>query len=134
MLSFDSDDAAGVIELTVDGRIESGDYDAALAAIEHQLRRHDKVDVVEVIRDFDGMTPSLWWRDLAWSYSHLDQFGRCAVVTDQSWIGPVVRIVGALMPAEVRAFPLAEIDAARHWARHESGTDADAGPARATAG
>jgi hypothetical protein len=39
------------------------------------------------------------------------------VVTDKGWIGPVTRAAGALIPAEVRVFPLADIEGARAWVR-----------------
>ncbi|QIG78986.1 SpoIIAA family protein [Stakelama tenebrarum] len=117
LLTFDKDATAGVIEFTVDGEIGAGEYDAVIAALEEQIARHGRVSVVEVIRSFTGMAPSLWWKDVTWGFSHLDCFARAAVVTDRGWIGPVSRAVGALMPAEIRAFQLEEINAAREWVR-----------------
>ena len=117
MLTFDKDADAGVIEFTVDGEIGAAEYDAVIAALEEQITRHGRVSVVEVIKSFTGMAPSLWWKDVTWGFSHLNEFARAAVVTDHGWIGPVSRAVGALMPAEIRAFRLEEIEEARKWVR-----------------
>jgi hypothetical protein len=117
MLTFDKDADAGVIEFTVDGEIGKPEYDAVISALEQQIEAHGRVSVVEVIKSFSGMPPSLWWKDVSWGFSHLNQFARAAVVTDQGWIGPVARAVGALMPAEIRAFRMDEIEEARAWVR-----------------
>lgn len=45
------------------------------------------------------------------------EIGRCAVVTDHGWVGSITRGVAALMPSEIRAFPIAEAESARAWVR-----------------
>ena len=120
MLRYEVDDAAALIELTCDGRVDKAEFEAAIAAMESLIERKGRIHVVEVIRDFSGIDPSLWWRDIGWSFSHLEAFGRCAVVTDSSWITPVARMVGALMPTRVEAFRLDQLDLARAWVCEEA--------------
>lgn len=117
MLDIKIDEVAGYIELTVDGAIDSAGYEAAVAAIEALLKTHDKINAVEVVRSFAGMEPSLWWRDLNYSFSRLDSFGRCAVVTDNGWMGPMARFFAAFLSVQVRTFDLKDLDAARAWAK-----------------
>jgi len=117
MLELATDPAAGVIEITVDGDISRADFEAAVQAIETLVARHGRVNAVEVIRRIGTMPPSLWWRDLSYSVSHLDKFGRCAVVTDKGWIGPLARFFAAFTHVEIRTFPPDELEAARLWAR-----------------
>lgn len=117
MLTFETDAEAGVIEFTVDGHIDKAEFEAVVKALEAQIERHGTVNVVEVIRDFSGMDPSLWWQDMTWGLTHLSKFARAAVVTDSGWIGPMVRGVSALMPAQIRVFPMRDLEAARAWAR-----------------
>ncbi|MBR0553464.1 STAS/SEC14 domain-containing protein [Stakelama marina] len=119
MIDFVTDSQAGVIEFTVDGRISREQYDAVAAEIESQIAQHGKVNIVEIIRDFEGMEPSLWWRDIRWGFDHLSQLSRTAVVTDSGWIGPVSKAVGALMPVDIRVFPMRDLDAARLWVRED---------------
>lgn len=117
MLTMTTDDAAGLVEITVDGTITAQDFDRVAAELERLLETHRQLNVVEVIRGYTPtFDPALWWRDISWGFGNVHRFARAAVVTDSGWIGPVARAVGALMPAEIRTFPLAELDAARLWA------------------
>lgn len=117
MLDIKIDETVGYIELTVDGAVDKAGYEAAVAAIEALLKTHDKINAVEVVRSFGGMEPSLWWRDLNYSFTRLDAFGRCAVVTDNGWIGPMARFFAAFLSVEVRTFEMKELEAARTWAK-----------------
>jgi hypothetical protein len=116
MLAMTTDENNGLVELTVDGRIERADFERVVAEFERLLETHKQLNVVEVIRNFEGIDPSLWWQDVRWSFGHIHRFARAAVVTDSGWIGPVTRAVGALLPSEIRTYPLADIAAARLWA------------------
>lgn len=107
----------GLVELVVDGAIAREDFDKVVATLEDAFATHGKVNIVEVVHTFGGIAPRLWWQDVKWSFGHLDRFGRCAMVTDSGWIGPVARVMAAVLPIELRTFALAELDAARTWAR-----------------
>ena len=121
MMTFQADDAAGIIEFTIEGRVERADYEAVVQAFETMIAARGKVGVVEIVHDYRGIDPSLWWRDVQWSFGHLNDFGRCAVVTDHGWIGPVTRFAAAFMPMEIRVFGVEQIDAARTWVREGQG-------------
>lgn len=107
----------GLVELVVDGAITRADFDKVVAVLEGAFADHSKVNVVEIVRKFGGVPPRLWWQDVKWSFGHLDRFGRCAMVTDSGWIGPIARVMGAMLPIELKTFGLGELDAARAWAR-----------------
>jgi hypothetical protein len=107
----------GVVELTVAGAIDRPDYDRVVAELESAAAAHGKLRVIEVIEQIGAIDSSVWWQDIKWAWQHMKDLARCAVVTDSGWIGPVTRAVGALLPAEIRVFRLAEIDAARAWVR-----------------
>jgi hypothetical protein len=117
MLSIAADDAAGYIELALDGGVNNAEYEAAVRTIDRLIAKHDRINAVEVIHGMPILPPSLWWRDLNYSLSHLEKFGRCAVVSDSGWIGPISRFLAALLPIEFRTFPLGELEQARAWAR-----------------
>lgn len=115
MLMQQTDPLTGVVEITVDGPMTRTDYDAVVAALEAAIAAHGKVRVVEVIRAIGPVDSSIWWQDVKWGFAHLKHIGRCAVVTDKGWLGSITRAVSAVMPAEIRVFSLAELDAARAW-------------------
>lgn len=115
MLDWTVDEAAGVIDLTVDGAIEREDYERLIPVLEAQIAKHGKLRVVETVRKIGPIDWSLWWRDLKWVVQHRDSLARCAVVTDHGWIGPITRASAALFSGEMRVFPEAQADAARAW-------------------
>ena len=119
MLSCYLDSADGVVEITVDGAITREDYARVVAVLETELARRDKLRVVETIRAIGHIDAAVWWRDVRWAFSHMDKFGRCAVVTDKGWVGTITRAVAALMPAKIRVFPPAAPDEARAWVRED---------------
>ncbi len=116
-MTIASDDAAGVIEFTVDGEVTGGEFDGAVEAMEAAIARHGKFSAVGVIRDFAGMELAAWWKDIRWGAGHLSKVGRVAVVTDIGWIAAATKGAGWMTPAEYRVFPLADLEAARAWAR-----------------
>jgi hypothetical protein len=119
MLSYTVDEDAGLVDLTVDGAITKEDYSKVRDAVDGVIARYGKVRVVETIRTLGPIDAAIWWQDMSWAFSNLSKVSRAAVVTDNGWIGPVTRAVGALLPSEIRVFPLLEVAAARAWVREE---------------
>ncbi len=117
MMRFESDEASGVMEFTVEGGVTRAEYDAAIPAMEAAIAKHGKLSAVAVIRSFSGMELGAWWKDISWGVGHLGKIGRVAVVTDVAWIETATRMGAPLSPGEVKLFPPAEIEAARAWAR-----------------
>ena len=46
---------------------------------------------------------------------HAGSYERVAVVSDQDWLRPTLRVLSALVPGQLRAFPLAELPQAKAW-------------------
>lgn len=42
-------------------------------------------------------------------------------MTDARWAAPAMRILSVLWPGQARAFPLADLEAAKSWAADETG-------------
>lgn len=117
MITSSTDPADGVVEFTVSGGISREEYDRIVAEMNAAIAAFGKLRLIEVIEQVGSIDSSIWWQDVKWAWRHLKDVARCAVVTDKGWLGPVTRAVGALLPAEVRVFPLAEIGTARAWVR-----------------
>lgn len=119
MIEYREDPGSNVIEILVDGGISREEFDQIAARLEAQIARHGKVRLLEEIRSFGGIEPAAFWGDLKFSLRHLTDFSRCAVVTDQRWIEWVTRALDPLLSCEIRHFPPAQIEAARHWLRED---------------
>ncbi|HEX5916769.1 MAG TPA: STAS/SEC14 domain-containing protein, partial [Nocardioides sp.] len=86
------------------------------------IAEHGKVRLVYVLgHEFDEYEDDAVWEDLKLGVSHPASFERIAVVTDARWVGPTIRLFSVLWPGQARAFPLAELEAAKRWAADEAG-------------
>lgn len=128
MLKVDLDPEAGFLELTVDGAVDDLDYQAAVDAVNLLLARHAKIDVVEVVKAIGWVAPIVWFKDMQFHLTHRDFMRRAAIVSDKGWVGPLTSLAAPLYSATIRTFTLAELDAARAWARTgDAATSAEGG-------
>jgi hypothetical protein len=99
------------------GQVTRADYTSILVPeIERLLRDHAKLRIYyEVAPDFTGFEPGAMWEDAKLGLGHLTAWGRVALVTDVTWIGRTATFFAAIMPGQVRVFPIAETAAARAW-------------------
>ncbi|MEG6508356.1 STAS/SEC14 domain-containing protein [Methyloligella sp. 2.7D] len=106
-----------VVAIAFTGEITRKDYEMVLIpAVEKALKTHDKISIYYEIRtDFAGVDPTAAWEDFKLGMEHLSRWRRIAVVTDVEWIANSVRFFAIMMPAEMKAFPLADAPQAREW-------------------
>lgn len=90
-----------VIILSMSGRLEKADVDQAMRRLDKAFESGGKVHLFVEVLGFEGMPREAWWSDLSQGFhylSRLKQFGRIAIVSDQSWIRIASRIESALLP------------------------------------
>lgn len=117
MLSIRSTKSAGLIEITIDGPINRSDYEVVVGEVDELLKTHDKLNVIEVVREIGWVDFDVWWKDLVFHLTHRRWLNRVAVVSDKGWVGPLTRFFAPLYPAEIRTFPLSGLNEARNWAK-----------------
>ena len=118
MIRVLNDMPAGVLGLEAIDDVEEEDYEEVLIpAVEAAIAEHGKVRLVYVLGpDFDEYEGEAVWEDLKLGARHPSSFERIAVVTDARWVGPAMKVFSILLPGQARAFRLAEMEAATHWA------------------
>ena len=114
-LDYDEDDAKGVIELRIAGRVTADRFEQVVERMEAFLGRHETVRIIEVVESFDGIDLSLLFDDVLFSLRHMRRFTHIAVVTDLGWIERMTNAAAVVLPAKVRVFPLDSLDEARAW-------------------
>ena len=114
---------AGVLGLQAIDDVEEEDYrDVVVPAVEAAIAQHGKVRLVYVLGpEFDEYEGEAVWEDLKLGVRHPMSFERIAIVTDARWAARTIRIFSVLLPGQARAFPLADLEAAKRWAAEESG-------------
>lgn len=105
-----------VIAFRIDGKVTSAEYDRLAAEMEDRLERAEMLRAYAEIVSFEGMPIEAFFKDLRFGIKHWNDFSRAAVVTDESWLERVAAVEDKLLPhIRVRAFPLAEREAALKW-------------------
>jgi hypothetical protein len=112
----------GVLGLEAVDDIEKEDYEKVLVpAVEAAIAEHGKVRLVYVLgHEFDEYEGEAVWEDVKLGARHPASFERMAIVTDARWAGPAVKIFSVLWPGRARAFPLAQLEAAKRWAASDA--------------
>ena len=108
-----------VIALTVSHKITGGDLQAIMDRLDQMMSRHPKVHVFVETKQIDGIEiaglPGYMARAMP-LFGKLGQFGRVAVVADQSWIRFGTRVESALLPfISYRTFEPDEREVALAW-------------------
>jgi hypothetical protein len=107
----------GTLGFAAKGEVTASDYETVLVpAIEKALAEHDKISLLYVLGDdFSGYDMAAMWDDTKVGMSHLFSWKRIAMVTDHEGYRRMVQGFGFLIPAEVKVFPAAELEAAKEW-------------------
>lgn len=119
MISYEEDPSSHVVEIKVDGAISQEQFEEIAGKLEARIALHGKVRLLEEIRGLGGIDPSTFWDDLKFSLRHLNDFSRCAVVTDRRWIEWFAKAVDPFVACEIRHFPPEQIEGARRWLRED---------------
>lgn len=105
-----------VVGLHATGQVTREDYDTvAVPAIREMATAHDRIRLLYVLGDdVDGFTAGAMWEDTRVGVGHLGSWERIAVVTDADWMRHAVRLLGWMLPGEVRGFH-GDLEAATSW-------------------
>jgi hypothetical protein len=107
----------GIIGYSAVGKITADDYSKVLIPeIEARIAESGKVRLLYVLgADFEGFEVGAMLGDATFGFRHFLDFERIAVVSDNAAYRSMVEGFGLMMPAEVRGFPIAEMDQAKAW-------------------
>jgi hypothetical protein len=111
--------APHVVAFRVGGKLTAREVERVFDALDDALDLHETVNLYAEITKLSGLSLEALVKDLAKSLGllgRLNRFGRYAVVTDARWIQKAAGIEDRLIPGlEIRAFPLAQSEAAGAW-------------------
>jgi hypothetical protein len=81
MLSYKEYDNALAVEIVIKGFVSTQEFEDTAKKLEAFIARHGKVNVLEVIEDFEGMDGTAFWQDFKFSLAHLNDWvrGTCLI-------------------------------------------------------
>lgn len=109
-----------VVAMHLSGKLTADDVKQYKDAFEAALAAHRKVGICVDLTGFADMSAAALVADFKVEMgllAHLDQIGRCAVVSDKEWPQAIIQLVAPIFPGfEMRVFPPDRRDAAIAWA------------------
>ena len=115
MLSYKEYDNAQAVEIVLQSRVSTEEFDRVARQLEAFIARHGHVRVLEIVRDFEGMDASAFWHDIKFSLRHLKDFSRVAIVANPDTHHLWSSLVAPFMSCDVEHFAPGEEEAARDW-------------------
>jgi hypothetical protein len=119
MLTLIEDLPEGVVGVEAQGKVTSEDYERVLVPAVEAARAKSgdgRVRLLYVLgHELPDYTAGAAWEDAKLGLGHLRSWERIAIVGDADWLRRAVGGLGWLMPGEIKAFGLKELDSAREW-------------------
>jgi hypothetical protein len=115
MLSYKEMDNLASVEIEISDRVTTEEFEATAKKLEAFIARHGRVQILEIIHDFEGMDAGAFWSDFKFSLRHLKDFSRCAIVSDTKWFSPLSALAEPFIDCEVAYFQPEDLEAARNW-------------------
>lgn len=105
-----------VIGMKISGKVQVEGIEMITKIIDEKLERHEKLNVYVEFEDVMRFSSEAFIKDLKFSFSHLGDFEKEAIVSDKGWLGTLIKITDKLYPSvEVRHFSKDETNEARKW-------------------
>jgi len=121
MLEYTLNAAEGILEIKPLSRLRSDDFQALTTAVDEYIVEHGALTGIIIAAD-----PFPGWEDFGALVSHLkfvrsaqQDVSRVAVVTDNSVLTIIPKVVDHFISAEVRHFDSSQRDEAVGWLRSE---------------
>ena len=107
----------GTIGFEAVGEIDDDDFEDVVAPVlRQQIANGDKLRLLYLLgpqlREYDGDAAQ---EELKFAARHATAYERVGVVSDESWLGPALRLLSVFVPGKIRGFPVADLAEARSW-------------------
>ena len=117
MLRRIADMPAGALGFEAVGSVDDDDFeDVVEPVLRREVAAGRAIRMLYVLgpdmREYEGDALA---EELKFAARHATSYERVAVVSDQDWLRPALRVLSALVPGQLRAFPVAQLDEAKSW-------------------
>lgn len=119
MIDYREQPDSNIAELVIDGDVRRPDYDRVCARLEALIERHGRIRLLEDIRDIGDFDLSIIPADIGFSFHHLKDISHCAIVSRETALEWLAKVLDPLLRCKVRYFTDADIAAARAWLRED---------------
>ena len=104
-----------ILGFELSGKLTDEDYQIFVPEIERNLKRHDKLRILVVFKDFKGWDLHALWDDVKFDIQHFNDFEKIAMVGEKSWQKWMSIICKPFTMARVKYFEKREFAEAMDW-------------------
>ena len=99
------------------GNVSKDDYEQTLVpAIEKAARESGSINFLMLLEtNISNFTYGAWMQDAKMSLKHYGKWHKVAIVTDQKVIEKISQLLSFVSPAEVKGFPVSDVELAKVW-------------------
>ncbi len=117
MLKQISDMPPGTIGFEARGDVDDDDFEDIVAPVlRREIAAGRKVRLLYLLGpqlgEYEGDAVK---EEMKFAARHATEYERVAVVTDESWLRPALRMLSVLVPGQLRGFPVAQLQSAKEW-------------------
>jgi hypothetical protein len=117
MLKQMPDMPVGTVGFEAMGKVEDDDFERSVEPVlRREIAAGRKIRLLYLLgpelREYEGDTLA---EEMKFAARHPNSYERVAVVSDEDWLRPALRVLSVLVPGQLRAFPVAQLAAAREW-------------------
>ncbi len=117
MLRQIPDMPAGTVGFEAIGKVEDDDFeDVVEPLLRDEIALGRKIRLLYLLgpalREYEG---DAVLEDMKFGARHPTAYERVAVVSDEDWLRPALRVLSMLVPGQLRGFPVVELNAAKSW-------------------
>lgn len=115
----------GTVGFEAVGEVEDDDFERAVEPVlRGEIAEGRKIRLLYLLgpgmREYEGDTLA---EEMKFAARHPTSYERVAVVSDEDWLRPALRVLSVLVPGQLRAFPVAQLAAAREWLATADGAE-----------
>ena len=120
---------AGTIGFEAVGKVDDDDFEDVVAPVLRQeIARGAKLRLLYLFGPgLRGYESDEFQEEIAFAVRHPTSYERVAVVSDETWLRPALRVLSLLVPGRLRGFPVVELEAAKRWVSAEEHEPTGAG-------
>ena len=117
MLLLMTDVPSHVVGARAVGKVDKADYESKLLPeFERVAKEHSKINFIMVLETGVGnFTPGAWMDDVKAGIKHFTKWNKIAIVTDQTAVQKVSDLLSAIIPGEIKGYPISDVELAKAW-------------------
>ena len=128
MLRQMSDMPAGTIGFEAVGKVDDDDFEHVVEPVlRREIAAGHRIRLLYLLgvglKEYEGDALA---EEMKFAARHPTAYERVAVVSDEDWLRPALRVLSVLVPGQLRAFPVARLAAARDWLAADGSVGDDA--------